>query len=459
MNNNGFRQELTTMQLTTIAIGGIIGSGVFVLTGLGIARVGNIAPLIYLAAALVVILNSVPTIVSGTTLPTTGGYYKYISRLLSPTVGFYYMWTRIIGLFSVSAVLLSFGQYVKILWPNANVAVSSLGILVVLAGLNLFKVDILGNINKYIVYVLIAALGLFVFTGVPNIDLSRVATFNTVAMEDILLVIIFYMFALDGAPVVVNLGGECKNPRRSIPIAIVSAILVSALIYAIICFVAVTATDYTVLQGAPLGEYARSFMSPTVFTFFILGGALLAIISTINATLMVMPRIMWAGAKDGIFPKYFAKISKNGIPARMMIAVAIITAIPIILGYDISQIVSMVSAPNALIMLSFNFSILMIPKKFPNLYQQSFSKVPTSVLTVLIMIASGIAVRLSMSAFKNLNTQTITGIAIFYGLGTVYFFFLKEKWKKEGKTFADITQYDERWVEEEKALEDGKKVA
>lgn len=455
MNPQGFRQELTTVQLTMLAVGAIIGSGVFVLTGLGIEKVGNIAPFIYLLAALVVILNSVPTLISGTTLPTTGGYYKYISRLLDPTVGFYYMWTRVIGLFSLSAVVLSFGQYVQILFPNVGAAASSLWILLIITVLNLSKNDVLGNINKYVVYILIGSLGLFVFSGLPRLDLSRMAVFSRNTADEILLVVVYYMFALDGAPVIVNLGGECKKPRRSVPIAIVAGISLSAVIYSIICFIAIcAAADYNVLKGAPLGEYARTFMQPAVFTFFILGGALLGIVSTLNASLMVMPRILWAGAKDGLFPSFFAALSRNGIPARMLTAVSLIVAVPIVLNYDIGQIVSIVGAPNALIMLGFNFSILAIPKKFPRLYRRSFGKLPVPVLAGLILAASAVSVRLSVSAFKNLNSRNVIGLAVFYGVGTLYYFFLKSRWRKTGKSFRDLSQYDERWIQDEKNLEE-----
>jgi len=336
---------------------------------------------------------------------------------------------------------------------------SAVGILLVLTVLNLLKVDVLGSINKYIVYILAVAMGLFIFFGIPNIDMSRLTSANNTAFDAILLTIIYYMYALDGAPVVVNLAGECKNPRRSVPIAIGVAIIVSSLFYALICLVAVTTVDISTMQYAPLGAYAQTFMSPVVYFAFILFGALLAITSTINASLMVLPRIMWAGAKDGIFPKVFAKLSKNGIPAVALVFVAIIVAIPIGLGFDISTIINIINAPGALILLGFTFSVLTIPKKFPNLYKKSFSWLSPKVLFVLCCITAVIQVRLSWASFKSLDSQKLIGMAIFYGVGALYYFILRYKWKKEGKSFkTELGKYDQKWIDDEAAIAKGEDV-
>ena len=128
-------------------------------------------------------------------------------------------------------------------------------------------------------------------------------------------------------------------------------------------------------------------------------------------------------------------------------------AVPIIANIDISNIVALVAVPTSIMKIAYNFSILHIPKKFPNSYRESFKKLPYPILVFLLVLASVISLRLSFSAYKKLNSSILSGIAIFYGVGTVYFFYLKASWKKKGNSFADIKDsYDESWISEENRL-------
>ncbi|MBN2873571.1 MAG: amino acid permease, partial [Spirochaetales bacterium] len=413
VQDNEFKREITTFQLTMICVGAIIGAGVFSLTGIGIAYAGPAAFMVYIVAALLGIISTIPTMIAASACPTTGGYYKYISRFLDPTLGFYYMWNRIIGIFSVSVIAMSFGQYVQVIFPQVPVMVSALVAIVLFSGLNLFNVRLISKANKYFIYVLVVALLWFIIEGIPKVDTTRLAGFFEKGFGNFTTALIMYMFALDGASVVINMGGEVKNPRKSIPMAIIWGTLIAGVLYALLAFVATTAVDFRQLippvakRAMPLGEFAKTFMSPAGFVFFISGGAFLAILTTLNAGFMVQSRIFWAAARDGIFPKWFAVLNKHKQPGRVTVAVAIIVALPIIFKFDLAFTTLITLVPGFLFSMMMPISVLFIQKKFPNLYRKSLIPLPKVGLFLIVAFSLGVSLLLSYNGLLKIGVKNL----------------------------------------------------
>ncbi len=454
-----FKREINTFQLTMICVGAIIGAGVFSLTGVGISYAGPAAFLVYIVAALVAIISTIPTMIAASACPTTGGYYKYISRFLDPTLGFYYMWNRIIGIFSVSVIAMSFGQYVQVIFPTVSIQISAIAAIIVFGGLNLFNVKIISKANKYFVYIMLAALLLFIFQGIPNIDTTRLQGFFEKGFGNFVTALIMYMFALDGASVVINMGGEVKDPRKSIPMAIIWGTIIAGIIYALLAFTATTAVDFKQMippvakRALPLGEYAKKIMSPAGFVFFISGGAFLAILTTLNAGFMVQSRIFWAAARDGIFPKWFAQLNKHNQPYRVTIIVAIIVALPIILKFDLGFTTLITLVPGFLFSMMMPLSVLFIEKKFPHLYKKSLIPLPKIWLYVIVIFSLGVSLLLSWNGLLKIGVKNIYYFAGFFGLGTVYYFFMTARMRKDGRNYRDLKHdFDRYWIDEEARL-------
>ena len=74
-----------------IALGQVIGSGIMTMTGIGIQMSGSVVTLSYIISSLLGIIAMSPIAILGGTLPTTGGLYKYTSRLLSPKIGVFWL--------------------------------------------------------------------------------------------------------------------------------------------------------------------------------------------------------------------------------------------------------------------------------------------------------------------------------------------------------------------------------
>ena len=102
-------------------------------------------------------------------------------------------------------------------------------------------------------------------------------------------------------------------------------------------------------------------MPTPAFWFLMIGGALLAIMTTMNASIMATARSMWSGARDGVFPKWFAALNKNGVPGRMVVAVTLLIAFPVVSGMSLEYVTYLSSAPGFLFSMLIPISTLFIP--------------------------------------------------------------------------------------------------
>lgn len=452
-SGSSMKRELSTLSVMFIAVGAMVGSGVFMMTGYGVKRAGAAAILAYLIAAIISIISSLPQIIAVSACPCAGGYYNYISRFLSPTVAYFYQWQRLVGTLSIAPVAMAFGQYVQIVFPNVPTLLSSLLLLAVFCGINLLNVGKVAKFNNIFVSVMIVALISFVAFGAPHIDVSRLNNFMENGTQGVVLAVVLYMSTYGCAPFVANLGSEMKNPRKGVPLAIIGGTFVTAAIYMLVAFTYVTTFDYHANPGAAVGDVAKTFMPTPAFWFLMIGGALLAIMTTMNASIMATARSMWAGARDGVFPKWFAALNRNNVPGRMVVLVTLLIAFPVVSGMSLEYVTYLSSAPSFLFSMLIPISTLFIPKRFPHLYKNSFLPLKRPAHVTLIVVVCGILIYLSGNSFLQLTPKAIVCLLIYYGLVALNLVRVRGQYKKEGKTFGGLkADYDPYWVQEEARL-------
>ena len=96
-----------------IALGQVIGSGIMTMTGIGIQMSGSGVTLAYIISSLLGIIAMSPIAILGGTLPTTGGLYKYTSRLLSPKIGVFWLCMFTLMQITLAMYAISFAQYLQ----------------------------------------------------------------------------------------------------------------------------------------------------------------------------------------------------------------------------------------------------------------------------------------------------------------------------------------------------------
>lgn len=399
-----------------IAIGQIIGAGVMSLTGIGIQMTGSGITPAFILSAIITLLTMLPIAILGSTLPTTGGMYQYTSRLLSPKTGIFWLLLFIFLQITLSLYALSFAQYLEGLFPGVPVRTVAFSLLTILFIVNIVGIKSASIIGNIMVVTLIVALSCFIIFGVPHVNFG---VFNTKSMlpdgfTGFFTAVGLVSFATGGAQVVAELGGEMKNPKRDIPIVIIVATIFVGLLYAFIASIAVGVLPIPEVAGRPLTSVAKEVLPTPVFIFFMVGGAMFALATTLNSTFTWVTKSLLVAIHDGYLPKYLGSVNKRfGTPHWLLLIFYIIGALPIITGMSL-DVVAQLGTGISLIVFAFPaLAVTQLPKKYPEAYKQSPFKVPYPILVTIAISAIIVLLCQSYLLISDLKLGYIIGTFIY----------------------------------------------
>ncbi|MGW8024224.1 APC family permease [Staphylococcus xylosus] len=399
-----------------IAIGQIIGAGVMSLTGIGIQMTGSGITPAFILSAVITLLTMFPIAILGSTLPTTGGMYQYTSRLLSPKTGIFWLMLFIFLQITLSLYALSFAQYLEGLFPGVPVRIVAFSLLTILFIVNIIGIKSASIIGNLMVITLIVALSCFIIFGIPHVNFG---VFNSNSMfpdgfTGFFTAVGLVSFATGGAQVVAELGGEMKNPKRDIPIVIIVATIFVGILYAFIASIAVGVLPIPEVAGRPLTSVAKEILPTPIFIFFMIGGAMFALATTLNSTFTWVTKSLLIAIHDGYLPKALGHVNKRfGTPHWLLLIFYIIGAIPIVTGMSLN-VVAQLGTGISLIVFAFPaLAVTQLPKKYPEAYKQSPFKVPYPVLIVIAVTAIIVLLYQSYLLISDLKISYIIGTLVY----------------------------------------------
>ncbi|PKI04997.1 amino acid transporter [Staphylococcus xylosus] len=411
-----FKKVLGLTDVLGIAIGQIIGAGVMSLTGIGIQMTGSGITPAFILSAVITLLTMFPIAILGSTLPTTGGMYQYTSRLLSPKTGIFWLMLFIFLQITLSLYALSFAQYLEGLFPGVPVRTVAFSLLTILFIVNIIGIKSASIIGNLMVITLIVALSCFIIFGIPHVNFG---VFNSNSMfpdgfTGFFTAVGLVSFATGGAQVVAELGGEMKNPKRDIPIVIIVATIFVGILYAFIASIAVGVLPIPEVAGRPLTSVAKEILPTPIFIFFMIGGAMFALATTLNSTFTWVTKSLLIAIHDGYLPKALGHVNKRfGTPHWLLLIFYIIGAIPIVTGMSLN-VVAQLGTGISLIVFAFPaLAVTQLPKKYPEAYKQSPFKVPYPVLIVIAVTAIIVLLYQSYLLISDLKISYIIGTLIY----------------------------------------------
>ena len=374
----------------SIAAGQVIGAGIMTLTGVAIGMTGGSVVLAYLLAALITIFAALPITYMAASLPTTGGNYRYTSRLISPAVGFLYLMVFLAGQITLAMYALSFAEYFTSIVPVVPFRLVAFLFITVFYLSNLFGVKSAANIQKLMMLVLLVSLLIFVYMGMGKIDMETFSGQNlfTGGYRGFFTATALLTFATSGAVVIAEMGGELKNPGRDIPIAIIVSTLVIGILYAFVATVAVGVLPLHKTAFQPMALVAHEIFSGPLFYFFIIGGALCALATTMNATFSWLPKGLLIACEDGWLPEKLGAVNeKYGTAHFILTLLYIIGVIPILTGISLRFIAEWGTGAILVANILPVLSSLSLAGKYPEAHRASAFRFPAPVLVLLVVIA------------------------------------------------------------------------
>lgn len=427
-SQGGLKKVLGFWDCMGIGIGQIIGSGIMSLTGICIALTGAGTPLAFLLAAVLVICPNMVLAVLGSAVPATGGMYTYVRDYIGKKTAFYYLSLLVAGQLVLAMFAITFATYFCSLVPGVNETLVGVAILTLCYVMNLFGVDMAAKLQNILVAVLIAAMALFVIFGMPKVDWSTFTAPGAIMPNGLLGFLTgasLLTFATGGAEFLSELGGEMKNPGRDLPRAMIGSTLIVAVIYAFIGVVAVGVLPVEQVAGESLVQVAQAVLPTPLYVFFIVGGGMFAVASTLNATFTWTTKGLLIAAEEGWLPKKAAAISKRGTPWVLLTIFYIVGLIPIVTGLDLETI-SRLGNGVALIYVMFPIATgYIIHKKNPTAMANSTFKVSQKALMILTTVA---LIGYAMAAVLNFgDIQSAWQLMLIYSAVIIAYAFWREK--------------------------------
>ena len=369
------KRVLGRKELFSMAIGNVIGAGVMALTGIAIGMTGRSVPLSFLIAAFFVMLIAGPSVIIGGTLRLRGGWYSQVGLLLGRKFSGIFLMMFIFTNISIAMYALSFADYfmglvgLEPVWRKL-IAGTTLTVFYVL---NVVGVSAAAKTQNLIVVLMCLALAMFAGFGVFKIQPGYLNSegFMTGGVIGLMSAAALVSFAAGGATQIVNFSAEAKNPTKDLPVVIIGATLLVAVLYAFISVVAAGVLPLDQVANKPLTAVAKEVLPTPLYVFFMVGGAMFALISTLNAQLGWATRPVIQACEDGWFPKSLAVLGQTRTPYRLLTIYYIFGLIPILAGFDIGTVAdyTLVLYNGSMILVC--ISVVNLPRAVPELWAKS----------------------------------------------------------------------------------------
>ena len=301
--------------LVALTINGIIGAGIFGLPSKVYSLIGTYSLIAFVACALVVALIILCFAEVSSRFDETGGPYLYAREAFQPAVAFeigWLFWLVRITAFAANCNLLI--NYLGFFWTSATAPVWRASIIVLVVVM-LTIVNLLGirqaaivsnlfTVGKLVPIIIFVAAG-FLFLNSQAFEPGPTPTTGAFSQSVLLLVYAFTGFEMATIP-----AGEVRDPQRSLPRALIIAILVVAVLYIMIQVVCVGTLPGLAQSQKPLADAGSQFLGAAGGAI-ISAGAVVSITGNLNILLLSGSRLPFAMAEQKQLPAFVGRIHKR----------------------------------------------------------------------------------------------------------------------------------------------------
>lgn len=332
-NEQGLARQLSTAQQAAMALGGAIGTGLFLASGLAVNVAGPAVILSYMVVAAISLLLGRALTEMAVAHPTAGAFGVYAGMYLSPFAGYAvrvsYLLMEVIA---TGAQLVAASIYMSYWFPGVPGAVWVLAFAVLLVYVNSRAIGRLGTVETWLVMIKVVAVALFVglavlivfgMTGQPAIGLRNLTGqggFLPFGLKGVWLGCCFVIYSFIGVEIVGVTSGEAANPARTIPVAMRRMVLGLSAIYIITITLLVALRPWQQLGAgeSPFVSVLARVGIPGaagLMNFVVLSAAL----SSANANLYLISRTLWSLARAGFVPPRLGAVSRQGAPVNALL--------------------------------------------------------------------------------------------------------------------------------------------
>jgi APA family basic amino acid/polyamine antiporter len=441
VSHNSLKATLSWPHLIGLGVGGIVGTGIYTLTGVGAGLAGPAVVLSFVIAGIVCACAALAYAEMATMMPVAGSAYTYSYVVLGEMLAWIIGWTLILEYTVVcsavavgwagyaTGVMKSLGWHVPealLAGPHAGGIINLPAIVISLAvaGLLTLGTRESATVNLILVGVKLVALATFIALALPAFQAGHFEPFAPFGYASdtgpdgvkrgVMAAAAIIFFAFYGFDAVSTAAEETKNPARDLKIGIVGSMLLCTLIYMAVAAAALGGSRYQDLAASPepLAMVLRGLNHPFAATL-IAGAAVLALPTVIMAFMYGQSRIFFVMARDGLLPQRLSAVNKRtGSPVLMTMITGVIVSV--IAGLlPLNEIAALANAGTLCAFIAVAVCMLVLRVKEPN-YPRTFR-------TPLPWVVGIVAILGCLYLFWSLPLATTVRFFIWNAIGIVVY--------------------------------------
>jgi len=435
------RQGIGIFGAISATVGLIIGSAVFVLLPEITGIAGGSVWLVYL-------LSGIPTFIAvfyllqiGGTIPVSGTHYVAITKWINPLFGFVTMFAVVLGLLCVAPLVsLGFGEYMQSFFPTVNPKLLAISLIAFFCMINYFGVKFFNAVQISMFILLLSAIMIFVFAGVPAGTSANRTPLMPNGTGGFFIATAIAANSWLGITGITEIAGVVRNPKRTVPIALVVSVALVALLYCGMAFTFSGLMNHE--RAAEIGSSAiltaaNSFL-PVPVVIFIAIGAMMAMSTSINAFIQLIINMLHPMCHNRILPAGFMKPNRFNAPSRMIIFFFIApTLLILIFGSKLSSYAIMSVVGVMFMQFMGAVAVIRMPKRSPELYKNNvfhFQAVTRWIIFILCTLAFWSMIAFSFFA----DWKASTAFFIICLLSLVYWFGRSSFLNKRGENLKKV---------------------
>ena len=328
---SGLHRGLSKAQIVMIGLGGAIGTGLFMGSGIAIGYAGPAVILSYAIAGFVALVMVFSLSEMAVVHPTAGSFGTYAETYLNPWAGFVVRYTYWISqVIAIGGEAVAAGLYMGFWFPEVPVWMWSIGFCVVLLYFNSRSVSNFGTVEFWFALIKVTAIVLFIILGAASIfGLGMPATgfhnltglpggFLPNGISGVWMAVIVGIFSFNGIEVIAVTSGEAQNPRVAIPAALRTMVFRLCSFYLLSLLIIVTTVPWTatgvkvVAQSPFVSVFTHSGIAHAagIMNFVVISAAL----SSMNTNVYLCSRMLFSLSRGNYAPGFLGRLSSKGSP-------------------------------------------------------------------------------------------------------------------------------------------------
>jgi APA family basic amino acid/polyamine antiporter len=301
--------------LAVLVLNSVIGAGIFALPAAISARAGILSPWLFLVIGVLVISVVLTFAELSSYFKNSGGPVLFTTRAFGPLVGFSTGWILFISrmtAFAANTTVMAI--YLGAVWPWFAEGIGRTLLIVTVVGALTFAnyrgVKDGVRTMAVITFFKLAPIVLLIVLGLQHVSGDTLFPTSLPTIDDLGGTTLLLIYAFVGFESATIISGETKNPKQTMPRALVATVVATGLLYFLIVLVYISVLPGAGDSGATLIDVGRELMGPTgvvlitLAAFFSIGGNL-------SSIMLAIPRLTYALAEERLLPKWFGKVHEK----------------------------------------------------------------------------------------------------------------------------------------------------